>query len=188
MAQLSVAEQKMFAKYGGQDNLIDNDSFWLECLAVYMDTNIVLPMIDNAASARYLVESLKCPSGRCGLCCKCYKRIPICNRDITRFTENGIDTTVIKKDEVGDYLEAPCPFLKDNVCSIYASRPDTCYFFPVQGGRESVLESGEKFYQVQYRIKCPSSIEVVRKIFRIALAEGNSILLPDLSLVQKEAK
>jgi Fe-S-cluster containining protein len=86
-----------------------------------------------------IVEKYKC--NKCGLCCKNN------NLFLTQYELNVIcDKLKIKEENVkiknksDDYLilNAPCPFLKNNVCIIYDFRPDICRVFPFSCRIESL--------------------------------------------------
>lgn len=184
MADLSFAELRQFSKYYGDRDLINNDRFWLDCLALYQDKVVALPLVDDVTSRRYLADLLKCPPGKCGVCCR-YSQTPLNSRDVLRLAKLGKNELVIAGDNGTFYLDCSkgCPFLVDNECSIYNDRPDICIQFPAQTCRDAFMENGQPFKQIQYRIKCPASIEVVRQIFKDSIDQGKSILLPDLSLM-----
>ncbi len=77
----------------------------------------------------------------CKTCANCCKEIqPVLDRkDIEKFSKClGIPVAqfktqyLIKDNDSEDYLfnEKPCPFLKANLCSYYASRPEACVSYP----------------------------------------------------------
>lgn len=82
---------------------------------------------------------------RCGLCCKTYP-IDVVRNDIIKWEEKGrkdilkevsFINNYPKKGYGGFYIERtlrkpkqPCPFLIDNLCSIYDVRPMVCSDFP----------------------------------------------------------
>jgi len=181
MADLSISEMKMFAKYYGDRDLIDNDLFWLECLMMYPDKVVPLPLVDCAESRRKLSDLLECNPGECGLCCR-YDRVPLSNDDIKRLA--GIENNVTMLDGK-PYLMCKdgCQFLKDDACSVYKKRPDVCMQFPIQTPRDGVIDGKTPFKQVQYRLKCKPGLDVIRTIMRESLAAREMTLLPDLSLI-----
>lgn len=188
MADLTVEEGKMFAKFYGDTDLVNNEMFWLNCLMAYTDKAVALPLIDCAESRRRLHETLDCPSGKCGLCCR-YRRVLLGAEDIKRLGEAvDISTVDIKEEGEAKYLDCTdgCQFLKDNECTVYSKRPNACYEFPIQQPREATLDGKQPFQQVTYRLKCLPSLNVIREMMREAVAAGSLLLLPDLSLVNKE--
>jgi hypothetical protein len=80
-------------------------------------------------------EAIDCTA--CGNCCK--KIQPILNKkDINKLskslniTPNQFITKYVDKDEDGDNIlnQLPCPFLNDNKCIQYDSRPVDCASYP----------------------------------------------------------
>jgi Fe-S-cluster containining protein len=178
MAELTFQEMEMTSKFFGDKDLVHNKDFWLGVFILYQDKVVPLPLVDNPQSRRRLHDMLKCPPGNCGDCCH-YNNVPLSDMDIKRLNEHY---AVITNDNKLDCSKG-CQFLKDNQCSIYSDRPDVCVEFPIQSPREGILYTGEKFQQVQYRVKCIQSIDVIRTIMEEACASGDMMLLPDLSLI-----
>ncbi len=75
--------------------------------------------------------------------------------------------------------------IKDNKCKIYKFRPDTCYFYPIQGSVDAIINDKPN-RQMRIKIKCLSSLNVARKIITKALSEENGILLPNLTIIPLE--
>jgi len=97
---------------------------------------------------------------------------------------------VLKRDEQGVFFqgdEGGCPFLDENACTIYDCRPNVCWEFPIMGGQDRTL-NGQPVKQMMFRLMCQPGAEVARILFQEATANGNSILLPDLTIVQKIKK
>ena len=101
MADLSFPEMAMFAKYYKDYDLINNDQFWMDCLMIYPDKVVPLPLVDNPESRRRLSDLLECKEGDCGLCCH-YASVPLSKTDIKRL--EGLDAKVTLKD--GQYILA----------------------------------------------------------------------------------
>lgn len=183
MADLTTKEMAMHAKYFGDRELIDNDLFWVECLMAYMDKVVALPLIDCAETRRKLTDMLDCPPGGCGLCCR-YDRVPMSKEDIGRLA--GTELAVQSVDgQLYLMCKDGCQFLKDEACSVYKKRPDVCMQFPIQTARDGLINGKIPFKQVQYRLKCEPGLKVIRAIMREALAGGEMMILPDLSLIPK---
>jgi len=83
-------------------------------------------------------SKIECTS--CGRCCKGLKPT-LSEKDQLRLAKSlGITVEQLKdqyleydndKDEPGWQIkDAPCPFLKDNKCAVYESRPDDCRGYP----------------------------------------------------------
>lgn len=187
-------EQELFAKYYGVEDLVDNDEFWKDVLIHLKDTNAILPMEHNPENVRVLSEMLDCHGGDCGECCR-YGITPIYPIDIKRILDSGKKTLdelqnciYTRKDGStymrGEPVGADCPLMKDNVCTIYEARPNACWLFPVQMG--GVIVNNVK--QISYRIKCKSSVDVIRKIIGAAIHKEDKILLPNLKIINKGGK
>lgn len=194
MADLTLAECGMFSKYYGDKDLVNNEAFWEDCLLFYSDRNIPLPLADNSDSRRRLRLLLKCPPGKCGVCCQ-YRDTPISESDLQIIKENwqkedmdiaDFESKYIKKKDDGSLFmdtSKGCPFMVDNSCTIYEYRPAICGDFPIQKPRESLFNNQQKFLQLVYRLKCPASLDVIKTIMKEATDGGQMLLLPDLSLV-----
>jgi Fe-S-cluster containining protein len=194
MADLTIAEQELFAKYWGRDDLAHDEDFWADIRLIYIGSKVTLPLpVEyNPRTVRRVLDMLKCPRGVCGLCCR-YPTLHLAEDDIkaiiqnTKYTQEDMDK-LLKTDEQGLYLGcAPdgCPFLKDNVCTIWDCRPNVCYLYPITGGRKAML-AGQELNQMTIRLHCLASINIVKKIMQMAVTENpNMMLLPDLSVVNK---
>lgn len=182
MADYSLAEIQMMAKYWGKPDLIDDEIFWIECIMVYQDKIVPLPLQDNAETRRRLIELLMCPAGKCGACCR-YPRVPLTPIDINRLNEHKIEYIMAEQDGQR-FLDCSkgCQFLEDSRCKIYQFRPTSCFDYPIMQSREAVLDN-KPVQQAQYRIKCRASLDVIRTIFKESINSSPSILLPDLTIV-----
>lgn len=194
MANLTIAEQELFAKYWGRDDLAHDEEFWAEIRARYLGSKVTLPLpVEyNPKTVRRILDMLKCPPGACGLCCH-YPTLHLAEDDIetivqnTKYSRDDI-TKLLKSDEQGAYLECEpggCPFLKDNVCTVWKYRPNVCYLYPITGGRKAML-AGQELNQMTIRLHCFASIDIVQRVMQLAVTENpNMMLLPDLSVVNK---
>jgi len=192
MANLTQAEKTLFSMFWGKENLIDDDHFWRMAGALLSseDGELVLPLSFNPLTVRRVLGMLQCSPGKCGACCR-YKRITLTDLDVERIVSNTDFKDIsglVNEDESGKFLSGEgegCPFLKDNVCQIYGYRPDVCYLFPIQGGKKAFVNGKEPFEAMRLRLKCQPAMEVARAILResMALNEGKTRLLPDLSIV-----
>jgi Fe-S-cluster containining protein len=101
-------------------------------LKIYDDTNldsIVHKLLEQVSKA------IDCTS--CGNCCREVQPI-LNNRDINKLAKSlnikpdQFITDYVKKDEDGDNVlkQIPCPFLSDNKCTQYDSRPNDCASYP----------------------------------------------------------
>ncbi len=194
MDTLTRGEQKLFSKYWGTQDLEKLDEFWEDAYQVFLSEqiNVALPLKYNPTAVRMIHDMLDCPSGKCGDCCR-YTDIPINQRDIDRIVANTGYTleylmSIIqpKGDEFNLAGKDGCPFLKDNACTIYKWRPDTCYLFPIQSTGVSWLVDGKPTEQMLFRIKCRISLAIVRNIFKNAMSPER-LLLPNLTLISREA-
>lgn len=190
MADLTKGEQILYAKYWGKKDLFNNPRFWSDVFNYYKDTEeeLALPVIYDPLQIRKLQDMLHCPPGECARCCH-YHKVHVGLADIDRIVENteyGKEQIegMLEEDERGKYLSCKdgCPFLKDKMCSIYPYRPDTCWLFPLQVGRD-VLIDGKLAQQVMIRIVCAPALQVARQVIGQALQLGGRMLLPDLSVI-----
>ena len=196
MAVLTGAEQKLFAKYWGTPELEKSEEFWEDALKEFSKdgTKIHLPIQYNPQTVRLIQEALKCPAGECGKCCQ-HRPVPINITDIKRIRENTqytgeyLKEAVIHRDDKAyiRQIDAGCPFLGLNVCTIYKYRPDSCYLFPIVAS-EKVSVNGKSVQQMIVKILCPQTITVVRNIIEGALESGDKMLLPNLVIIKKEGK
>lgn len=186
MAQLNPAEGRMFAKYGGDRNLIDNEMFWLEVLASYQGAVVVMPIPNALEAYRKLAEMLECPPGQCGACCRCYDTVPLNDLDIKRLekvkTPDELKSLISEIDGKKSLIsKGGCPFLVNDSCSIYDKRPDSCVQFPCQTPVQTAAGP-----LITYRIKCQAGLNVIRQVMREAVSAGKLMLLADLSLANIE--
>lgn len=194
MVSLDEHVVKLFSKYWGNDNLVENEEFWQDVYAYYSKelSNAPLPMVFSPSTLRIVSEMLVCPPGLCGGCCR-YNHIELSDYDVRRITENTKYTEedfrklIVMKDNKMTMDGADgCPFLRDNACTIYKFRPDACYMFPFSG--KSMMIGNEKVKQTQIRIKCEPALKVARTVITEVMGKGDKILLPDLTIIPKMEK
>ena len=110
----------------------------------------------------YYTKNFHCRE--CGGCCRGdigTKKIMVDSADIkliartTKYSKKKV-LTLMEIKEGGKYLPTPCPFLSDNSCSIYQSRPKACRSFPWVG---DTIEDGVLYPTLN--ITCPSIKEVL---------------------------
>lgn len=106
---------------------------------------------------RDVAQKIDCT--RCGNCCKALTIVPK-PQDIRRLAE-GLELDpyqfkikYLKKDHEGDlvFKQRPCPFLKNNMCSVYEHRPDTCRSYP---HLEKAHMAGRGWYILNNTVVCP---------------------------------
>jgi Fe-S-cluster containining protein len=183
---MSQRDKWMFAKYYGRLDLIDDNLYWDDVLEVYRDTNVPLPMPVKPEAVRQFFDGFEC--ARCGDCCK-YPHTQLSQREIDRIAESSEENKWLIESVLEDYgggksIKAPCPFFKDNSCTIYKIRSHTCYFFPLQLHVGTEIEvNGEKQSVMFCRVKCPSSVKAIRTVIRDMLKQSDKfILLPNLNI------
>ena len=190
MVLLDEYEVKLFSKYYGRDNLIEDEKFWQDIFKYYSKEihNAPLPMVFSPSTLRIVSEMLVCPPGLCGKCC-CYNHIELNDYDIrriienTKYTEDTLKKLITVKDNkmtMNGYPDG-CPFLKDNACTIYKFRPDACWIFPFSG--KSMMIGKEIVKQMQIRIICEPALAVARKVITEVMSQGDKLLLPDLTII-----
>jgi Fe-S-cluster containining protein len=104
---------------------------------------ILYPNKEYLISILYRLNTKKYSCKSCGVCCKYPCEIDLSDKDIMRFSEAlGITDArffylyKVKESNNPPTLPhslpgEPCPFLKDNKCSMYKARPDVCRFYPI---------------------------------------------------------
>ena len=75
---------------------------------------------------------------KCGNCCRAFDKFKITKKELKQIAKYRTTTWQILIKQLNTrmvgqtcYINQPCPFLKDNLCSIYAVRPWNCKAFPV---------------------------------------------------------
>lgn len=188
MADFTQQEQRSFAKYWGVKDLHLNDEFWTEVLLFYREKVVPVPLLHTPQSCRRVLFMLECPPGKCGLCCR-YDTVPVDSSDLKLIAENTewdmekLGGIVKTNDQGGVFIPCKdgCPFLVDNACSIYEYRPNICYFFPINTPRKGNM-GGQEVDVMTIRVKCPSSVNIIRALVNESLVSGG-ILLPDLTII-----
>ena len=192
---LSEPDQKMFAKYYGHRSLLADDGFWDDVLKVYMNINIPMPWALTEGSIKRFTNYLVCPPGECGECCNKPWFTPVTQADLERMGHNdpqalqtAIEHLVVGKTGIMN-IQGPCPFLRDNFCSIYSYRPDCCRSFPIQTEIHAKVNlDGQEVEQMWVRVKCKPGVNVVRGMFREMMAkESRLLLLPNLNIVMENS-
>jgi Fe-S-cluster containining protein len=185
MADLDSQEMTMFARWHGTRNLVHNEAFWQDCLATYKDKTVTLPYDDTPEERMHVTQTLACPPGECGECCR-YDRVAITPEEYRLLSANVRQRVNTEKDAEGKiYLKSAggCQFLNDNTCTVYDYRPMVCRSFPVLAPRQTVSADGTVFNQLQIRLKCAPALKAVREYLTRACSGGRLMILPDLSVI-----
>ena len=185
MADFDLQEMKMFAKWYGTPDLVNNPGFWQDCTVAYIDKSVTLPMYDAAPEREAVAKLVKCPPGECGACCR-YDKVAITPAEYDMLISGTHQQIRTLSDEKGNlFLDSShgCQFLKNNICVVYSFRPAVCRSFPIITPKDAVGIDGAQLKQIQIKLKCPAAVEAVRNIFLNACSTGKIILLPDLSLI-----
>jgi Fe-S-cluster containining protein len=189
---LTENDQKMFSKWYGKTNLINEDEFWNDVLSVYGETNLAMPYALTFRSMRIYHDYLKCTGGDCGHCCDRDWYTPVTQYDLERIRRNNPEAYEIAELHLEEFkgqpaIKGPCPFLIDKKCSIYDYRPDTCAFFPVQADIHEKVKLNGKDGEIMFvRVKCKPSVDAIREMFRELLEkDSNLLLLPNLNIIPK---
>lgn len=182
--------QHLSSKYWGVDNLHTNDDFWRDVMMSLMgsEVTVTMPLEFNTANIERLRAMVECPPGKCGLCCR-YSKTSLRHADITRMMVGGVPNLaglVKGMDTEEPYLDSSkgCPFLVDNKCSIYEHRPEICRLFPLQGGVMATW-MGKEMLSCAIRLKCPTSINILRAVMEEQVPLKEWRLMPDLGLLPK---
>lgn len=196
MVDLDEGEARLFAKYWGDNDLVNNEEFWDDVFEYYSKEprNASMPIKYTPLTVRKVQGMLNCPPGECGKCCKTYGVVSVSPDDRHRITENTECTEeellkILTIDEKGVYINSKenghCPFLENDACKIYDYRPDTCWLYPF-GFKEATL-GGKLVQQMVIRIKCRPALDVARTLITQAMRE-DKLLLPDLTIIPKGEK
>jgi len=192
MISLDSGETKLFSRYWGREDLIDDEDFWRDVYDYYSQDigDAPLPLTYNPNTVRMVLEMLDCRPGVCSKCCH-YPNTQLNLNDIRRIVENTRYTQedlgkliVTKENKLSLNCKNGCPFLKKHRCTIHEYRPDACFFFPISG--KAAMIGDEKVKQMQIRVICKPALAVARKIITEAISKGKSLLLPDLTIIPKE--
>ena len=186
MADLDIQEMKMFAKWYGTHDLVNNRDFWQDCMSAYLNKSVTLPVYDEPTEHEAVLKMVKCPPGECGSCCRHYEKIAISPEEYESLVHLKRGDVRIIRDENGHLFLDPrggCQFLVNNICTVYEQRPGVCRSFPILSPREAVTPEGKSCRQIQMRLECPPALEAIRTVFSRACNGGKVMLLPDLSLI-----
>jgi Fe-S-cluster containining protein len=177
---LTKAEAQHWAKYLNKDwkTFFDQDEFWDGLYDAYNGKDVGLPLLPNTVTKWKLIKRLQCPPGKCGKCCH-YGYAGMSPYDIKRMTDHGIDVSkcLVEMEDGSVNLvsqNGECPFLKDNACSIYEYRSETCFTFPLQTHNKQ---------QLSIRLLCRPALELARKVIVDTMGQGGKLLLPDLTII-----
>lgn len=180
---------KLYAKYWGNGELVNNDGFWEDIYEYYSHEycDAPLPLEYNPTTVRMVLDLLDCPPRKCGKCCR-YNKLKLRPTDIQKITDNTSYTMKdlgLFRDSGKTYMDCSngCMFLKDNSCTIHKFRPDACFFFPI--GSKDVVSGGRDTKQMIIRIKCPTALDIARKVITEAMSKDNLLLLPDLTIIPR---
>ena len=181
------AEKYLTEKWTGK-SFLDDDEFWADVLKVYgpLSAYIPVPYKFSPATVRMVHDRLVCKPGLCGMCCH-YKYVPVGPLDIKRILENVPDTIEVLQKHI--YVEdgasrlntsGGCPFLKGNVCTIWPYRPDVCWQFPVQKGKDDNDN-------MRITALCTQALAVVRSIFVEAQRmDKDLVVYPNLTFKRRQ--
>ncbi len=107
--------------------LVGDDLFWF---SVTQNLQVIEKARQKFESqAQEVLGYFECK--RCGKCCR-EMPVHLNDDDIERLLRIDGESLFDKmnEDEVDNYLRTPCPYLRDDVCTIYENRPTSCRIFP----------------------------------------------------------
>ena len=181
------AEKYLMEKWSGKD-FLDEDEFWADVLKVYgpISAYIPMPYKFTPATVRMVHDRLDCKPGICGKCCN-YKFVPVGPLDIKRITDNVPGAAEVLQKYV--YVEGGasrlntsggCPFLEENVCTIWPYRPDVCWQFPVQKGQTDTE-------RLKITALCAPALAVIRSILIEAQSmDKDLVVYPNLTFQRRQ--
>jgi len=150
---------------------------WEAAFEEYKDRSVAIPLRFNPFSIRRCHDLLKCEM--CGACCH-YDSVPVGKHDIERAPEIA---PYVKDGKL--ITKGGCPMLKDNKCSIYDRRPDTCWLFPLQTPVPVKID-GQDTQIMLVRLKCRSALNVAKAILLEAEKDGKLKVQQNLTLKRVE--
>ncbi len=183
-----MPEVAMMAKWYGHQDLVHSDEFWDDCMAMYLDKTVPLPVTDEPVARARVADLVQCPPGACGTCCGHYDRIAMTHDELRALKALSHAEVRSERDEEGKlYLttRGGCQFLKNNICTVYSARPETCRAFPLISPRDGVTADGVAFQQLRMKVGCPAALAAIRTVLTELCASGKFLLLPDLSLIPR---
>jgi Fe-S-cluster containining protein len=168
---------------------IDNDDFWNECIDTYRaigQYRLTLPWVDVPETRAQAQTFLHCPLP-CGDCCK-FGLEAITYEDAKRIIDGtgmtwkefaGICTLLQHegKDLTYAIKGAPCPFLKDGLCSIYEFRPQVCRDYPIV--RPTFVKGSPR---LTVSTRCNAGANMGREMIRLHLKLAGGQLTPNLMI------
>jgi len=157
---------------------IDDDIFWNEYINTFRSMNLyrlALPLVDSPEVRAQATSLLKCKRP-CGDCCH-FGFASINYADALRIIEGkgiswkelGEVSTLMRRKGQNDMWAIkgnPCPFLKNERCSIYEFRPEVCRNYPII---RSLWSDGH--YMLTVSIRCDSGANMARDMIRLHLKE-----------------
>jgi len=165
---------------------IDDDDFWGECINTYRSIEqyrLTLPWADVPETRAQAMDFLHCPLP-CGDCCR-FGLEAITYEDAQRIVSTGLSwkefgqiCTLLQhkgKDMTWAIKGTPCPFLEDNLCSIYDHRPQVCRDYPII--RPTLVGDSNR---LAISIRCDPGAGIAREMIRLHLMMAGGRLTPNL--------
>jgi uncharacterized protein len=89
--------------------------------------------------------------------------------ELQQFTDSYLEPTEAGSDNPWQTRSTPCPFLKDNVCSVYEDRPADCSRYPYLYEKDFVFRT---LGMIEGTFTCPIVIRLIFLFNTIPFSSG----------------
>jgi Fe-S-cluster containining protein len=168
------------------DDFIHDDAFWDEFYRLSKGKVLSLPYFADDQVIYRLTKQYECE--QCGECCDNKGkgwRIPLNAYDLHRMTRALGSTKVPELGVLSDgrfFIDASngCPLLVNGKCSIYETRPLSCYQFPFQ----FAVKMDDGSFKLGISVRCKSTVNIIRHLYDLVSKDKTKKILPNLTVVE----